>query len=187
MPEQSADPRRVRHTTAALLAVVATVSIAALGCGTSRKPATSRIASEPPAATAGGAAHPSGLLVGTYARRVTRSDIARAAAFRHDAGPYQQAPVPGPARLIIAGSRITYIAPQAKPQLQIDENATATIGGGLTINGYINPDQGSFCGPEIPQNATYTWSIHGEVLTLKAVRDRCAGRDSTLTGTWRRT
>ena len=39
---------------------------------------------------------------------------------------------------------------------------------------------------EIPQNATYTWTLTGAGVELKAVTDRCADRDSSLTGTWQR-
>lgn len=45
-------------------------------------------------------------------------------------------------------------------------------------------EEGSFCGPEIAQNATYTWKMAGDRLVLKATADPCADRDSTLAGTW---
>ena len=37
-----------------------------------------------------------------------------------------------------------------------------------------------------PQNASYTWSISGRILTLKAKEDLCADRDSVLQGRWTR-
>jgi hypothetical protein len=184
---RSVEPRHLTHTAAALLAAGAAVSILATGCGAPRKSAGATTASQLTGTQAAGTASAFRLLAGNYERRVSRADIARTAAFRHEAGPDQQRPGPGPGRLIVTNSRITYIDPHATPPLQIEEDATATLGGGLTINGYVHPDQGSFCGPEIPQNATYTWSVHADVLTLRAVRDRCADRDSILTGAWKRT
>ena len=54
----------------------------------------------------------------------------------------------------------------------------------LRIGAYQAPEEGSFCGPDVPQTAAYTWRRSGGVLTLKAVRDECADRDSILSGRW---
>jgi hypothetical protein len=48
-----------------------------------------------------------------------------------------------------------------------------------------HPEKGSFCGPEVPQIASYSWTLTDGVLTLKAKDDPCADRDSTLSGEWR--
>jgi hypothetical protein len=175
------------RTAPALLAATAILSTFAAGCGGSKNPATTATATGSTATGALSAARVSRLPIGSYERYVSAADIARTAAFRHESTPGQQTPAPGPGRLTVTNSVITYVDPHARPQLRIEEDATATLGGGLTINGYIHPEQGSFCGPEIPQNATYAWSLHGDVLALRAVRDRCADRDSILSGAWKRT
>ncbi|MEA2386128.1 MAG: hypothetical protein QOJ22_302 [Thermoleophilaceae bacterium] len=66
----------------------------------------------------------------------------------------------------------------------VQQDYTATDSGQLTIRGYQHPEEGSFCGPEIAQNAAYTWKKAGDKLILRAVTDPCADRDSTLAGTW---
>ena len=75
--------------------------------------------------------------------------------------------------------------PAAKFVVQQDYSATS--GGKLVIRGYQHPEVGSFCGPEVPQNAIYTWKVVGAKLELRAAGDPCADRDSVLTGTWTRT
>jgi hypothetical protein len=57
----------------------------------------------------------------------------------------------------------------------------------LEIQSYVDPSKASFCGPEAPQNASYTWKLHGDTLTLSPVEDRCADRNAMLTGSWVRT
>src|SRR5262249_9802523 len=56
----------------------------------------------------------------------------------------------------------------------------------LEIQSYVDPSKASFCGPEAPQNASYTWKLDGNTLTLSAVEDRCAPRSPMLTGAWKR-
>jgi hypothetical protein len=162
-----------------LVAVIA-FGIVAGGCGSgkSKHSQTKTVRAQNSVASA--------LPAGTYERQVTKADIDRTAKFRNESGPNQQAPTPGPARLIISNAVFRFIALGAKPPLTIDQNVSATASGQLTIDGYTNPYVGSFCGPEIPQNASYTWAQHGSVLTLKALTDRCADRDSSLSGAWKR-
>jgi len=153
-------------------------------CGSGQD--TTPTASPPTTSAASGTAAVPRDLLGTYERTVTRADITRTTGFRHE-GPGQDVPSPGPARLVVARSSITFVVPTPLPPLSIEEDYTATANGHLIINGYAHPDVGSFCGPEIPQNASYTWARTGGAIELRSVRDRCADRDSSLTGTWRRT
>ena len=166
------------------LAAAAALSLVAAGCGSddesTSEPAST--AAAPPAATT--AAAPAAL-AGTYERRLTRSDIERTASFRDESGPNQETPSPGAMRMAIAGDVMKFTVLASDPPFVIEQNITATAGR-LSVEGYINPQAGSFCGPQIPQNASYDWSVEGDVLTLRAVRDRCADRDSSLTGEWER-
>lgn len=177
----SASPVRTATSkiTATLVGVIA-VGVVTGGCGSvnSKHSQTKTVSTQNIIASA--------LPVGTYERRVTQADIDRTSKLRNDAGPNQQAPTPGPARLVVNSAVIRFIDLGAKPPLTIDQNVSATPSGQLTIDGYAHPDQGSFCGPEIPMNASYTWALRGSVLTLKAHTDRCADRDSSLTGAWKR-
>jgi hypothetical protein len=68
----------------------------------------------------------------------------------------------------------------------IGQTYSATPTHRLNVIAYTNPGKGAFCGPEIPQNASYKWSISGRTLTLKATSDRCADRDTVLGGRWTR-
>ena len=124
-------------------------------------------------------------LLGTYVRTVSQADIDRTDGIRNE-GPGQEAPAPGPARLVVSRTNITFVVLGTTPPFSIEEDYSAGTKGQLVIDGYTNPDVGSFCGPEIPQNATYTWTVTGGGVELKAVTDRCADRDSSLTGTWQR-
>jgi hypothetical protein len=168
-----------RKRTATVIAVIAAgVITGGCGSGTAKHSQTKTVSAQ------GGLA--SALPAGTYERRVTKADIDRTAKLRNESGPNQQAPHPGRGRLIVSNAVIRFIDLAAKPPLTIEQNVSATPSGQLTIDGYLHPDVGSFCGPEIPQNASYTWALHGTVLTLKAVSDRCADRDSSLSGAWKR-
>jgi hypothetical protein len=152
------------------------------GCGTSSKTTST---ATPGATTTKSAATVPNALLGTYKRRVTRADIERTASSRHE-GPGQTTPTPGPALLVIGKSTWTLIDPTARPPLSIEEDVTITAPDRVSINGYVHPDMGTFCGPEVPQNAAYNSELAGKLLRLSALNDRCADRDSTLTGTWKR-
>ncbi len=177
-------PRRHRTTRRALVAAVAAAGLGVAGCGsddddpvaTSTQPATTSAAAAPAGAVAAE-------LRGTYERRVTRADIARTAKIRDESGPNQHVPPPGVKRLVIDGAKLRVEDPAPKPPVVVEQSITAT-GDQLAIEAYIRPERGSFCGPEIPQNATYRWARDGAVLRLEAVGDTCADRDSLLTGDW---
>ena len=157
-------------------------ALLAPGCGSSGGAGSA--ASEPRGAPESATSAVPQELLGTYERTVSRADIARTAKFRHE-GPGQEPPTPGRVRLVITRSGIDFVV-LADPPLSIREDFTATADGRLAINGYTRPDVGSFCGPEIPQNASYTWTPTGGAIQLRSVSDRCADRDSSLTGTWSR-
>ena len=121
-------------------------------------------------------------LNGTYVRTVTKADIARTAKFRHE-GPGQTPPPAGVVHLTFSAHAFRFVDPTG---FAISQTYSAAPTGRLTIKAYVNPALSSFCGPEIPQNASYTWIRKGRILTLKAKDDRCADRDSLLAGRWTR-
>lgn len=130
------------------------------------------------AAAPSGAAGPNG----TYVRTVTKADIARTARFRHE-GPGETTPPVGVVHITFAARGFRFVDPTA---FAISQTYSATATGRLTIKAYVNPGKGSFCGPEVPQNASYTWTSNGRILSLKATDDRCADRNSLLSGRWTR-
>jgi hypothetical protein len=166
-------------------AVAAAASLIATGCGSGDdKPA--RPAAPPAAATTPPAASVPTGIAGTYDRRVTSADIKRTAATRNESGNAQEAPEPGPVRLVIGSSgAMRFLDMGVSPPFAIDQNVSATADR-LAIDGYAHPEKGSFCGPEIAQNASYGLKLDAGILTLKALDDPCADRDSLLTGAWKR-
>ena len=56
--------------------------------------------------------------------------------------------------------------------------------GSLRLTSYVDPSRASFCGPEVPAPATYTFKSAASSLQLAPDGDPCADRDSMLTGTW---
>jgi hypothetical protein len=158
---------------------VAAIALAAAGCGTAKKEAAATNASSTTVATS----TPQELLA-QWTRFVSKSDIARTKKKRSELGPNQDTPKPQTALMTFEPKALTTRDPRATFVVQQDYKATSD--GKLVILGYQHPDVGSFCGPEIPQNATYTWKLAGAKLVVRAVSDPCADRDSTLTGTWTR-
>ena len=169
----------------ALATAMAAVGLAIAGCGSDDENSANnetQAASPPTTATASPPAIPNDLL-GTYERRVTRDDIERTEKIRDESGPNQEKPVPGPARLVISASTLKFTDLTVNPPFTIAQSISASADR-LTLEAYIRPDKGSFCGPEIPQNASYRWERDGAALRLSADADPCADRDSSLTGTW---
>lgn len=168
-----------------LVTLAATAGLAVAGCGSSDDDTTTAAAPQqettPTAATATAVAPE---LLGTFERRVTAADIERTGKIRDESGPNQEKPSPGVRRLVIDGGTLRLEVRAEKPPLVIEQSISSSAEE-LSIEAYVRPEAGSFCGPEIPQNATYTWSREGAVLRLKAVGDPCADRDSELTGDWK--
>jgi hypothetical protein len=157
----------------ALLAVAAV----AAGCGSDRD--------EKPTATAASAPTTSSpSLAGTYKRALTRADIERTDDVRNESGLHQEKPDPGPLELALERGTLTMTDLGAG--LTIRQDFSATSDGAFRIGAYQAPEQGSFCGPDISQTASYTWKRSGEVLSLQAEQDECADRDSILSGDWER-
>jgi len=160
-----------------------TVTVAALvaGCGSDDDAGSSAQATA--AATTAATTTATGDLVGEYGRTLTAADIARTDDVRKE-GRGQERPEPGQQVLTLRDGTLELVDLGAK--LTVLQDFSATSDGALRIGAYQRPGEGSFCGPEIPQTATYTWKLAGDVLTLKAEQDGCADRDSVLSGDWKR-
>jgi hypothetical protein len=123
-------------------------------------------------------------LAGTYERSLTHADIKRTDHLRDESAPGQGKPQPGPLELELERGTLTMIDVGAGVTIRQDFSATSD--GAFRIGAYQAPDQGSFCGPDVPQTASYQWKQSGDVLTLMPAQDECADRDSILTGQWQR-
>ena len=170
------------RTPQTLLAISASVASLALvaGCGSESKSATS--ASTTAAAKPGTAS-----LYGTYERDVTKADIERTDKIRSEAGPNQEKPKPDHVVLTIAeGDPQATITATGSDGFAIAMDMDASSGGKLDLSTYVDPGKGAYCGPDIPAPASYSWNLHGRTLVLRAQKDPCADRDSTLTGKWTR-
>ena len=61
----------------------------------------------------------------------------------------------------------------------------ATADGAFRSAPTSTPSQASFCRPDVSQTASYRWKRTGSTLTLEALQDECADRDSILSGEWK--
>ena len=169
----------MRTRFAPALAVTGLMLALAAGCGSDdpdvAEPAATNAASVSRSATSS--------LAGTYTRRMTRGDIERTDRLRQE-GPGQEKPEPGPLELTLNDGTLKMTDVNA--QFSILQDFSATSDGAFRLGAYQHPEEGSFCGPDIPQTATYSWKMNGDVLTLKAQDDECADRDSVLSGRWKR-
>lgn len=167
---------RIPHTL-----LVASGSLALIaGCGSGQKP-------DHPATTSSAAKPGTASLYGTYERDVTKADIERTDKVRSEAGPHQERPKPAHAVLTIAeGDPQSTLTVRGSDGFSVAMDVTPTPRGALDLSTYVNPNQGAFCGPDIPMPANYTWRLRGRTLVLRPKNDPCADRDSTLTGTWKR-
>jgi hypothetical protein len=158
--------------------IPALVVLAALvaGCGSDDE--------EPPASQASQATTSSPSLAGTYERRLTRRDIERTDHLRDESLLGQEKPQPGTLELALEEGTMT--TTDVRAGLTIRQDFSATSDGAFRIGAYQAPEEGSFCGPDVSQTASYTWERSGEVLTLKAEQDECPDRDSVLSGEWKR-
>jgi hypothetical protein len=176
---------QVRFSILKSLAAVLVVGVVLAGCGSDDDDdETTGAATTTQTQAADDDALPDELL-GTFTRNTTQADIERTAKYRSELGPNQETPLPGPRRIVISGNRLRMISPEEKPPFVVDQEIKATDDGELRFVVYLNPEEGAFCGPEIPQNAVWSWERNGDVLTLKPVQERCADRDSELAGDWK--
>jgi hypothetical protein len=162
----------MRKRVSGLLALVALGA----GCGSDDEEPTATRASQPTTSS------PS--LAGTYERQLTRADIERTDRLRDESLPNQEKPRPGPLELALEEGTLTMTDVGAGVTIRQDFSATSD--GAFRIGAYQAPDQGSFCGPDVSQTASYTWKQSGDVLTLMTDQDECADRDSSLSGRWQR-
>ncbi len=171
------------------LIVLALAAVLAAGCGSDDDTATApttaatTAAATPAASTAAvpAAALPDGL-AGTWKRDVTSADIERNAANK-GTGPGEEPTPPGEYQLTVDADRITARAPDG---FEIPEFAAFSADGKLEILAYVDTSVAVYCGPAKPQNASYTWALDGDQLTLATADDTCADRNTVLVGSWTR-
>jgi hypothetical protein len=158
--------------TARISALLVLAALAA-GCGSDEEvPPASRATTSAPS------------LAGTYERTLTEADVERTDHLRDESLPGQGKPQPGLLKLALEHGTLTMI--DAGAGVTIRQDFSATSDGAFRIGAYQAPDQGSFCGPDVSQTASYSWKQSGDALTLKADQDECADRDSILSGQWQR-
>jgi hypothetical protein len=157
------------------ISALVVLAMVTAGCGSDEEP-------HPASKNARTTSAPS--LDGTYERRLTRADIERADRLRDESSAHQETPRPG--RLQLALEQGTLTMTDVGAGVTIRQDFSATADGAFRIGAYQAPDEGSFCGPEVAQTASYAWKRAGDVLTLDADHDECADRDSILSGRWKR-
>lgn len=121
---------------------------------------------------------------GVYVRTVTKRDLARTAKDRTEYGPNQSTPPTGRYRLVIAKGAAQDVIKVTDPKGFMIDMDMNVVPGTLRMTSYVDPSRASFCGPEIPAPATYTFKAAPSGLQLAPQQDPCADRDSMLTGTW---
>jgi hypothetical protein len=162
------------YRTTPIITIIAT-ALAAAGCGDSGdKPASTA-----PTATVARAPY------GLYTRTVTKNDLSRTAKLRDEHGPEQMLPPAGRYRLAIAKGGTHDVIKVTDPTgftVDMYMNVKPSV---LQLTSYVNPHRASFCGPEAPEHATYSFRSAAGSLTLSPrTSDGCADRDSLLTGRW---
>jgi hypothetical protein len=151
-------------------------ALVAGGCGSDSK--------DKPATSGSKATAASQAPYGLYVRTVTKQDIARTANHRDEHGPDQSTPPTGRYRLVIAKGAAQDVIKVTDPTgFTIDMDMTVSPGS-LRLTSYVDPNRGSFCGPEVPASATYAFNAAATSLQLRPNADPCADRDSMLTGSW---
>lgn len=122
---------------------------------------------------------------GLYTRTVSHQDIARTAKLRDEHGPHQQPPPPGRYRLVIARGASQDVIKVTDPSGFTVDMDMVVRNRVLHMTSYVDPGRGSFCGPEIPEQAAYSFDSAAGSLQLRPAKgDPCADRDTMLTGTW---
>lgn len=155
-------------------------ALVAGGCGSDSsndKPASS-------GSTAASTTSASKAPYGVYVRTMTRRDLARTADHRSEYGPNQSVPPTGRYRLVIAKGAAQDVIKVTDPSGFMIDMDINVVPGTFRLTSYVDPSRASFCGPEIPTPATYTFQAAASSLQLQPKNDPCADRDSMLTGTW---
>ena len=153
-------------------------ALVAVGCGSDDS------SNDKPATSGSSAASAAQTPYGLYVRTMTKQDLARTASHRDEHGPNQSTPPTGRYRLVIAKGASQDVIKVTDPTgFTIDMDVTADPGS-LRLTSYVDPSRASFCGPEVPASATYTFKSAASSLQLQPDGDPCADRDSMLTGTW---
>lgn len=173
------------------LIVLAVAAMLVAGCGAdddTKTATTGAVATTTAAAAADTstaavpvAALPTGL-AGTWTRDVTTGDIERNAANK-GTGPGEEPTPAGAYQLKIDPDRVTVQAPDG---FEIPEFAAFSADQKLAILAYVDTSVAVYCGPDKPQNASYTWALDGDQLTLATADDTCADRNAILVGSWTR-
>jgi hypothetical protein len=159
------------------------LSLAGLGAGCGSSSTTSTTtndhATTPATAPRAGGSN----LNGSHVRTVSKADVARTNSFRHEGAGQTGAPPTGTWHLTFTGDSFRATDPTG---FAVAQTYSATDAGRLSVILYVNPNQASFCGPDVPQNAAHEFSLSHNTLTLHAKDDGCADRDSILQGRWTR-
>lgn len=168
--------------TPAFILIGSALALGAGACGSDDKPAPSKPAATPAAATAP---------YGTYTRQVTKADLERTNDMRNatgqEAGSHQVLPPTGQYRLVVAKSDVGDVIKVIDPGDAAIDMYVVAGEGVLNLDDYVDPSKGAFCGPEVPVRASYRFQASGEDLQIQASpADDCADRDSLLGGTWKK-
>ena len=156
---------------------IVAAALVAGGCGSDSN-------NDKPATSGSTAAQASAAPYGLFVRNVTKQDIARTKDHRDEHGPNQSAPGTGRYRLVIAKGAAQDVIKVTGPDGFTIDMDTNVVPGSLRLTSYVD-QAASFCGPEIPAQATYVFKSAGSSLQLQPSKhDPCADRDSLLTGTW---
>src|SRR3954471_8831754 len=145
---------------------IVAAALVAVGCGSDSN-------NDKPATSGSIAAQASAAPYGLFVRNVTKQDIARTKDHRDEHGPNQSAPGTGRYRLVIAkGAAQDVIKVTGPDGFTIDMDMTADPGS-LRLTSYVDPSRASFCGPEVPAPAKYTFKASASSLQLQPNSDPC--------------
>jgi hypothetical protein len=126
---------------------------------------------------------------GTYVRDLTTADLKRTNQARNatgqERGSDQDLPPTGTLRLVLAKSPAGDVIKLTDPTDFTVPMYVKAHDGVLSLDDYVDPSKGAFCGPEIAVQWDYRFELDGDTLHIQASPpDECADRDSMLAGTW---
>ena len=120
---------------------------------------------------------------GVYTREVTEADIERTTDARNDAPGFEPAPA-GRWQLTIAPGDGVDVVKATDPEGLTIEMDAKVDGDELRLVAYSAPEKGVFCDQAIAALAKYELTVQDSAIALKPSAEKCADRDSVLTGTW---